>query len=114
MSWRTVVITRRCKLDFKMGFMVIRADSVTRVFLDEIAVLIIESTAVSLTAVLLEELVKRKVKVIFCDGKHLPLAELMPYSAHFCSPSKLQTQISKRPLRNFLQSGLISLFRHHL
>ena len=92
MSWRTVVITKRCKLDLKMGFMVMRAENVTRVFLDEIAVLIIESTAVSLTAILLEALVRRKVKVIFCDGKHLPLAELMPYSAHFSSPMKLQIQ----------------------
>ncbi|MCQ2455657.1 MAG: hypothetical protein MJ090_05930 [Clostridia bacterium] len=43
MSWRTVVITTRCKLDLKMGFMVIRGEETKRVYLDEIAVLMIEN-----------------------------------------------------------------------
>jgi CRISPR/Cas system-associated endonuclease Cas1 len=49
MSWRTVVITSRCKLDFKMGYMVVRAEETKKVLLDEIAVLLIENPAVSLT-----------------------------------------------------------------
>ena len=49
MSWRTVVITSRCKLDYKMGFMVVRAEETKKIFLDEIAVLLIENPAVSLT-----------------------------------------------------------------
>lgn len=34
MSWRTVVISSRCKLDTKMGYMVVRGEEVHRVFLD--------------------------------------------------------------------------------
>ena len=49
MSWRTVVISSRCKLDTKMGYMVIRSDEVRRIFLDEIAVLIVENPAVAMT-----------------------------------------------------------------
>ena len=49
MSWRTVVITSRCKLDYKMGFMVVRAEETKKIFLDEIAVLLIENPAVSIT-----------------------------------------------------------------
>lgn len=49
MSWRTVVISRRCKLDMKMGYMVIRGEETQRIFLDEIAILMIETPAVSLT-----------------------------------------------------------------
>lgn len=45
MSWRTVVIRNRCKLDLKMGYMVVRGEETKRVFLDEMAVLIIENTA---------------------------------------------------------------------
>ena len=54
MSWRTVVITSRCKLDYKMGFMVVRAEETKKIFLDEITVLLIENPAVSLTGCLLE------------------------------------------------------------
>ena len=94
MSWRTVVITSRCKLDFKMGFMVIRTEETKKIFLDEIAVLLIENPAVSLTGCLLEALVDKKIRVIFCDAKRSPNAELVPYyNAHDCS-RKIRSQIS--------------------
>ena len=54
MSWRTVIITTRCKLDLKMGYKVIRGEDTKRIFLDEIAVLLIENPAVSFTGCLLE------------------------------------------------------------
>ena len=61
MSWRTVVIESRCKLDYKMGFMVVRAEETKKIFLDEIAILLIENPAVSLTGCLLETLVEKKI-----------------------------------------------------
>ena len=77
MSWRTVIVASRCKLDLKMGYMVIRGEQTRRIFLDEIAMLIIENPAVSLTGCLLEALVQKKIRVIFCDGKRSPMAELV-------------------------------------
>ncbi len=35
MSWRTVIITTRCKLDLKMGYMVIRGEDTKRIFLKD-------------------------------------------------------------------------------
>ena len=94
MSWRTVVITSRCKLDFKMGFMVVRAEDTKKIFLDEIAVLLIENPAVSLTRCLLEALTEKKIRVIFCDAKRNPNAELVPYyNSHDCS-RKIKAQIA--------------------
>lgn len=93
MSWRTVVITSRCKLDYKMGFMVVRAEETKKIFLDEIAVLLIENPAVSITGCLLEALTEKKIRVIFCDAKRTPNAELVPYyNAYDCS-RKIKTQI---------------------
>lgn len=54
MSWRTIVAASRCRLDYKMGFMVVRAEKTKKIFLDEIAVLLIENPALSLTGLLLE------------------------------------------------------------
>ncbi len=59
MSWRTVVITKICKLDYKMGYMVVRSEDTNRILLDEISVLLIENTAVSITGCLLSELTER-------------------------------------------------------
>ena len=94
MSWRTVIITSRCKLDYKMGFMVVRSEETKKIFLDEIAVLLIENPAVSLTGCLLEALVGKKIRVIFCDAKRTPNAELVPYYNSYDCSRKIKAQIA--------------------
>ena len=93
MSWRTIVITKRAKLDLQLGFMVVRGEDTTKVALNEIAVVLIESTAVSLTTSLLAELTKRKVKVIFCDEKRNPSSELVSYYGSHDTSNKIRKQI---------------------
>ena len=79
MSWRIVSVSSLAKLDYKMDYLVVRTqDSVRRVHLSEISVLLIESTAVSLTAYLLCELAKWKIDVVFCDEKRFPYGMLLP------------------------------------
>ena len=94
MSWRTVVITQRAKLDMKNGYLVVRTENEQkRVHLDEISVLMIENSAVSITGCLLAELLAHKIKTIFCDEKKNPAGELMPYyGSHDCS-GKLRKQV---------------------
>lgn len=94
MSWRTVCITKRCKLEYRMGYMVVRSDEIKRIHLDEIGVLIIESTAVSLTSSLLCELNKNKTKVIFCDEKHNPHSELLGYYGSHDTSKVIRQQIN--------------------
>ena len=93
MSWRTVVIASSAKLDYQMGYLVVRRDDVKKIFLDEISILIIENTAVSLTAALLSAMTKKKIKVIFCDEKRNPSSELIPYSGSHNSSLKIRNQI---------------------
>lgn len=93
MSWRTVVISSRCKLDLKMGYMVVRGEEIRRIFLDEIALVMIENPAVSMTGCLLSALTERKIKVIFCDNKHSPQAELVPYYGCHDTSRKIAAQI---------------------
>ena len=94
MSWRTLIITKRCKLDLKLGYLVIRNEEETkRVHIDEISTLIIENTAISITGCLICELSSKKVKVIFCDNKRNPCSELVNYyGSHDCS-RKIEKQI---------------------
>lgn len=93
MSWRTVVISSNAKLDYQMGYLVVRRDDIKKVYIDEISILIIENTAVSLTAALLSVLTKKKVKVIFCDEKRNPSSELIPYAGSHNSSLKIRNQI---------------------
>ena len=55
--------------------------------------LIIESTAISLTTMLLSELTKHKIKIVFCDEKHNPQSELIPYYGSHDTSSKVRNQI---------------------
>lgn len=94
MSWRTVVITGCAKLDYKMDYLVVRKkEHTSRVHLSEIGLLMIESTAVSLTTALLCELTRQKVKVVFCDEKHNPGSELIPYYGSHDTSIKVKKQI---------------------
>lgn len=93
MSWRTIVISRSAKLDYKMDYLVVRQEEITRIHLSEISVLMVESTAVSLTAALLNELTKRKIKVIFCDEKRNPSSELISYYGSHDTSAKVRKQI---------------------
>lgn len=93
MSWRTVVITNRCKLDLSMGYMVVRGEETKRVFLKEIAILMLENPQISMTGALLSALCKNDTRIIFCDEKRSPYGELQPYyGSHDCS-LKLRNQI---------------------
>lgn len=93
MSWRTVVISSNAKLDYQLGYLVVRRDITTKIYLSEISILVIESTAVSLTSCLLSELVKQKIKVIFCDEKRNPSSELLPYYGSHDTSVKVRAQI---------------------
>ena len=93
MSWRTIVISKSAKLDYKLDYLVIRQEEITRIHLSEVSILLVESTAVSLTAALLSELTKRKIKVIFCDEKRNPSSELVPYYGSHDTSAKVRKQI---------------------
>ena len=87
------MISHNAKLDYHLGYLVVRRDDLTKIHINEIGMLIIETTAVSLTAALLCELVKRKVKVVFCDEKRNPCSELLPYYGAHDTSAKIRQQI---------------------
>lgn len=94
MSWRTVVVSSSAKLDYQLGYLVVRKEDTVKIHLSEISMLVLESTAISLTVALLSELTKRKVKVIFCDEKRNPSSELIPYYGSHDTSAKIRDQIT--------------------
>ena len=64
MGFRTVIIKNRAKLEVRLNSLIVRGEQEKKVFLEEINTLSVQSTAVSLTASLLCELMKRNIKVI--------------------------------------------------
>jgi CRISPR-associated endonuclease Cas1 subtype II len=95
MGWRIVSVSSVSKLDYKMDYLVVRnQDGTKRIHLSEISVLILESTAISLTAYLLCELSRNKIDVIFCDEKRCPYGVLAPLYGSYDTSLKYRTQIA--------------------
>lgn len=95
MAFRTLVISTHCKLEYSLEYLVYRGvDTTKRIFLNEINTILIESMQVSITTSLLNEIVKRKIKLIFCDEKHDPSSELVPYNNSHNSSERIMNQIN--------------------
>ena len=109
MSWRIVSVSSLAKLDYKMDYLVVRTqDSVRRVHLSEISVLLIESTAVSLTAYLLCELAKWKIDVVFCDEKRFPYGMLLPLQGSHDTSLHYKTQAAwTKEIKNLVWAEII-------
>lgn len=94
MSWRIVLITSLCKLSYRNEYLVIRGEKTTLIHLSEINTIIVENTAANITSYLLSELMKHKVKIVFCDERRNPQGELVPYYGSHNSSKKIREQIN--------------------
>lgn len=92
MTWRSILVTKKCKLSYKNGYLIIRDKKIEMIHLSEINTIIIDSTMVSITSYLLVELVSKKIKLVFCDYERNPLAELVPYYGRFNTSKSIHYQ----------------------
>ena len=94
MSWRTVVIDSKSKLTYKNGYLIVRSDEVHMIHLSEINTILISSTAVAITSYLVNELLSRKIKIVFCDEKTKPVGEVVSYYGCHNSSKRVRQQIN--------------------
>ena len=95
MAFRSIIIKERCKLECSLNYLICRKGTEeTRVLIDEIKLIIIESTQVSITTSLIAKLTENKVKIIFCDVNHNPISEITPYQNNYYSYRKIKEQIN--------------------
>lgn len=93
MSWRIVVLSNRAKVEYSMGYMLIREKEIHRIFMDEIGTILIATPAAAFTGVWVSECLKRKIKIIFCDEKRNPAGEVLPYCGSYDSSRQIRSQI---------------------
>ena len=95
MAFRTLIIDTHSKVEYSLEYLVFRTpETIKRVLLDEVHTIIFQSTAISVTTSLLAELVKRKIKVIFCDEKKNPISELYSYYGAHNTSGRIFEQLS--------------------
>lgn len=94
MGWRTVVIESPCRLSYKNEHMLIRGEKDISVYIPEIDTLLVATTQCVTSAVLICELLKNKVNVVFCDEKHNPFSQLISLAGSYNSSGKITEQMS--------------------
>lgn len=109
MAFRTVIVNDRCKLEYSLNYLVCRKENdVKRVLLDEIKILIINSTQVSITSSLIAEALEKKIKIIFNDSKHNPIGECIGYYDNYYSYRKIKEQLAfSDDAKNYLWKQII-------
>lgn len=109
MSFRTVVITRQSKINYKNRFLVVKHDSdETYIHLSEIDTIIVDSISVSISAYLLKELSDNKINIIFCDEKHNPYGELSSFYSRHNSSKRIKEQFEwKKALKDELWTKIV-------
>ena len=94
------------------GFLTVHRDGVEqgRIPLDDMAVLICNSTARGLTYTndLMVQLASRGIPAVLCDSKYLPVAWLWPVDGHHVQALRMRCQLeAPQPLRKRLWQALV-------
>lgn len=108
MSWRTVIVTKKGKLSYQHNTLILRDEEITSVHLSEIQTLIIENNQVTITMQLLNELIKAKINVVFCDERHMPLAQMQAFYGSHDTSRKFEQQIAwKKERKDYLWQKIV-------
>lgn len=82
MAWRTVAITSPARLRLEQSQLIVEQDGRTALPLEDIAVLLIESPQVLLSAGTLARLGESECLLLVCGEKHTPVLAGLPYAGH--------------------------------
>ncbi len=94
-AWKTIRITKPCKLSIESGNLVIKDDEHKFKFsLCDTDSIVFEGDQFTLTAPVLGALAKHKIATLFCDKYYMPLAILLPYRQTALGVDVLKAQIS--------------------
>jgi len=92
-GWRTLVIQSKSKLTYANDNLIVsHGEQKSSVPLSQIKILLLEHPAIELNVSLIEKLSEKNIKMIFCNKKHNPCAEVIGYSEHTLTAGNLTRQ----------------------
>ncbi|MBF0805060.1 MULTISPECIES: type II CRISPR-associated endonuclease Cas1 [unclassified Neisseria] len=93
MSWRSILISKPARLSLQQNHLLIQQDDTVPVPLEDIAVIVVESREVVLTAPLLSALAQYGITLLTCDEQFLPCGQWLPFARYHRSLKILKYQI---------------------
>lgn len=87
MSFRQVLISKKCYVHYDNNNMKIEDENnKLSVPISDIAIVIFESTEISVSTRLLSELSKNNITVLYCGYNHMPVSYSLPINNHYRLP----------------------------
>lgn len=108
MAFRTVIISNPTDLHIRSGQLVAIQEQTYWIPTEDIAVLVLESPQVRLSAAVLSRLADQGVAVAVCDDRHMPTGILLPHCAHSRHLAVIRRQMGATlPLKKRLWQCLV-------
>lgn len=82
MAWRSILISNPARIFLRHGSLAIAQGDEVTVPLEDISVIVVESSEVTITARLLAELAQRDITLLTCDTSHIPCGIHLPFQQH--------------------------------
>ncbi len=82
MGWRSVMVEHPACLSTKQGQLIISTDREYSLPLEDLNILLLESSQSQLTSAALAAMAEAGVALMVCDKRHLPCGVLLPYAQH--------------------------------
>ncbi|WP_416353196.1 type II CRISPR-associated endonuclease Cas1 [Agrilactobacillus fermenti] len=80
MGWRSVIITQHAKLSYSARALIVQTrDGINQIPIEDIDLVLIETTQAVITAALVSQLAENQVKVLFTNGSGQPICETVGY-----------------------------------
>lgn len=94
-------------MEYSLNYLVVnKGEETKRVLLDEVKMIIINSTQVSITSALISECINKKIKILFGDVKHNLVGEITPYKNNYYANKKNQgANFFRRGKKEFIMAA---------
>lgn len=93
MGWRTVILSKEAKLSLRMEHLIISGESVHRILLEEISIVLIENPNIILTGHIINALSAYKIVTIVCDTRMKPATVLHSVYGHHRQSKNIWKQV---------------------
>lgn len=108
MSWRHIMITKNARLSVKRSQLVVHQEDIITIPLHDIASILIEAPAVTITANVLSACAEHKISLFTCNEKKIPNGIWTGYHQHSRQLTVLQTQLAlSKPFKKRIWQRII-------
>lgn len=94
-GWKRIVVNGNAELHrSENSLLIIKGNESRKIPVNQLSSVVIESEQITITSSLMVFLIENSVSIIFCDGRHNPCFETIPFTGNTLSSERLNEQFN--------------------